>query len=799
MSKVEKGLLPHPRIALSTPFYIARGHKRGVALILTVGVLALILIVGTSLAINTILDFKSSKNFKNNTEAEYLAEAGINRAVSELLYGTEGFVNDAVDSSTEAWAQWTPSHPVYSTAAGNGGYRVDSIYDCAGQIYINDANPNLKKILENLAAGVGLTAADGDAIFDNRGAGYTTKEQVMSIPGFSQAKYDAIKKHITVCAFVDPDVINPLDATTPYAAAPRAPVNVNTASTEVLTAVLTGISDGTNTITAANAAQLAQHLFDNRPYATYDQLWSALLSAETLGYIFNGDAAVVMANANPNTDLMRANPNYSWRYKHVSRGNPGAASGYDANGVPFAVDKTKLAAYTTEFCFSSGGYYEINATGFVNDAAGNQVAAKSLQAVMKLFDIWRQTTQAEFAQGTVNNTALYPESAQVAAAAYDGQVMLSMLHSTTPSAGISHFRVTFQGKMNNLDADSGGGNTARQSLPGVQLNPNVASAVDTSNAGNLFPDGLFFPRDDAVTNYWFYPDNNVDANEGTLEIWFKPNWHHQYVSFPISFNAGKIIEIQSRGTSGGPTWSTSDMDIYIAANSNEVHWRINNKNGYPAGWYTWPRQMPASWKPGTWHHIATTWNFTGIPTYSQDFYLDGSAAPTWNIHDPPNPFSGDQGLEIGQDSNYQEPPNVTYGEVRIFPSSSATSPGADFAAGVYYNGGDASFASSSNAVGAARLGTISWTEHVADVSGNPIVPGADITFDVFDGANWIGNSSSRSNPGGNPLNIVTGGAGDIRYSAYFLESGDGLYDTPVLDDVTITYQKRAKILYWRKT
>ena len=184
MSKVEKGLLPHPRIALSTPFYIARGHKRGVALILTVGVLALILIVGTSLAINTILDFKSSKNFKNNTEAEYLAEAGINRAVSELLYGTEGFVNDAVDSSTEAWAQWTPSHPVYSTAAGNGGYRVDSIYDCAGQIYINDTNPNLKKILENLAAAVGLTAADGDAIFDNRGAGYTTKEELKSKAGF---------------------------------------------------------------------------------------------------------------------------------------------------------------------------------------------------------------------------------------------------------------------------------------------------------------------------------------------------------------------------------------------------------------------------------------------------------------------------------------------------------------------------------------------------------------------------------------------------------------------------------------
>ena len=802
MRKVQKDLLPHPKIALSTPFFIAGRNNRGVALILTVGVLALILIVGTSFAINTILDLKSSKNFRNNAAAEYLAEAGVNRAVSELLYGTEGFVSDAVDSTTEAWA----GIDVFPANIGNGGYKVDKIYDCAGQIYINDANPKLKAILENLAAAVGLTAADGDAIFDNKGSGYTTKEQLKLIPGFSQAKYDVIKNHITICAFVDPDVINPLDAATPYAAAPRAPVNVNTASREVLIAVLTGVSNGTNTITAAGAASLADHLINNRPYATYDQLWSALLSAETLGYIAGGDAAVVIANANPNTDLMRANPNNSWRYKHISRydpANPGIQAYYDANGVPFAVDKTMLTVYTTEFCFNSGGYYEINATGFVNDAAGNQVAAKSLQAVVKLFDIWRQTTQAQFSQGAINNTELYPEfdqtSSGVAPAAYDGQIMLTTRKEAAPS-GTPHFKIDYADKANHLNADSAGGDPTRQTS-GVTGPIPRESAILANPAGNLMPDGVFYPREGQAIN-WFYPENNIDANQGSVEVWFKPNFYEGWATFP-TYDSAKIFEAQTRyfKDSFGVdwTWSNSSIDMYIARGfgetSSKVRVRLHGKDGLEHNftYYLW--DVSASWGAGTWHHLAFVWDFNAA---EQHMYIDGISRYDNSLTAQPYGFTGFQGLQFGCDTDGNEPPNGSMDEIRVFPTMlSASDIGDDCAVGRYYDVGDASFTSSSNMVGAARLGTISWTEHVADVIGNPIIPGADITFDVFDGANWLGNSSSRSNPGGNPLNVVTGGTGDIRYGAYFLESGNGLLDTPVLNDVTITYQKRAKILYWR--
>lgn len=798
MRKVEKDLLPHPKIALSAPFAIARSarhadhgaRRQGVALILTVGILALITLIGTSFAINMFADYKGAKNSASVVEARYLAEAGISRAIAELLYGPEGFTSDAVDSSTETWSGADP----YSANIGsnNGGYTVTRIFDCAGRIFINDTNPNLRDMLGSLAAACGLAASDGQAIYDNRPAeGYSSSEEIKLVPGFTQAKYDAIADSITVYAYVDPDVPA---AAYPYAAAPRAPVNVNTAGREALIAVLGGISDGTNIISSAEAASLADHLINGRPYSTYDGLWARFLTAETLGYISDGDAAIAMANANPNTDIMRFNPNFSWRYKHVSKGNPNDVSGYDGNGAPYAIDKTALTVYTTEFSFNSGGHYEIESTGIARNAAGMQTATKSLRACVKLFDIWRQTTQAQFAQGISGNVELYPEPPTVAAASYDGQVMISRMRSSTPAAGSPHFLH----KMDGLDADSAGGNPARSSFAWVPLNPNLASVIDAADPGNIFPDGLFFPRDDATTNYWFRPEGNIDSADGTLEIWFKPNWQYHYATFNNAWHSAKVFEAQNRGTGGGGfNWGNSSMDIYIAADDDTIRWRINNKNGTQ---YTLPVTMPNTWKPGTWHHLTITWDYEDFPgdaARAQVFYIDGVAAVSWNIKDSPYQFLGDNGLEFGCDTPYQEPPNATYGEVRIFSSSAATSPGMDYAAGVYYDAGGANFISSSNTLGLVRLGAISWTEHTADAAGNPVVPGADLTFDIFDGASWLGNSAGRSNPAGNPLGVLTAGAGAVQYRVNFIETGSGLFDTPVLDDVTITYLSRIEIIYWR--
>lgn len=763
--------------------------EEGVALIVSVGILALMAVIATSFAINMQLDYRIAANFRDGLKARYLAESGINRAIAELAYGTEGAINTAVDTESEKWYASEP-YKDDKLLDEKSGYTVTKIRDCASQVYINDANPNLSTVLENLVSALGspLTPGDGNAIVANRpSGGYTTKEQIKTVPEITETKYNAIKDYISVYGFVDSDVINPKDTTTPYVASPRAPVNVNTASKEVLKAVLTGVSDGTNSISSSEADELAQHLINARPYSTFDELWTRLLTAETLGLIDDGDAALVMANANPNTDLMRANPNYSWRYKHVSK------EGY-SNGVPFAIDKTMLQMSTTEFCFNSGGYYEIESTGIIRDKTGNQTAERKLKAVVKIFDIWRQTTQAQFAQGVKSNVQTYPEfdyeSSTISPANYDGQIMLATLTETTPNSGV-HFRANFDGKnkyLTYVDANScGGGDFSRVAY--TATNPSVGSIADPTNNGNLFPDGVFVSQnEDGVDLSYSCTNQGISSTRGTVEIWLKPNWSGNEVSFPKDpWNAGIIFQTSDYGN-----YWTSTMSIDVWANDKKIVTKFYPSDAvtYGLGYYYWIGNSIVNWKSGEWHHIALTWDF---PSVSQKLYVDGKETASTAAPVGPNPFYA---IRIGVDTEKKEMIEGVIDEVRVFPDLRNVA--TDFAAGRYYDSGDSYFESSKKEIGKARLGTISWTEHARDKDGIEIIPGADIQFDIYDGSVWLGNYENRTNPAGASLNHLTSGTGELKYKAYFVETGSTLLDTPVLDDVTITYIKAIEILYWKE-
>jgi hypothetical protein len=115
---------------------------------------------------------------------------------------------------------------------------------------------------------------------------------------------------------------------------------------------------------------------------------------------------------------------------------------------------------------------------------------------------------------------------------------------------------------------------------------------------------------------------------------------------------------------------------------------------------------------------------------------------------------------------------------------------ADFASGRYYDNGDAEFTSSAFDAGAARIGTVSWTEYIP-----ASVAGGGLQFDIDNGSGWLGGYPSRNDPAGSAVDAMTAGSNLIRYKAYFVNSGTGLTDTPVLDDVTVTYLKRAEILF----
>ena len=102
-------------------------------------------------------------------------------------------------------------------------------------------------------------------------------------------------------------------------------------------------------------------------------------------------ADVLKANFNPNLHLNELNP--------------------DANRY-LRVDKTDLVVNSTEFCFLPTGYFEVDAVGRVvrpTDGASDALAAAdnalvaqaSARAVVRLYDLHRQTTQKDFYAGTL--------------------------------------------------------------------------------------------------------------------------------------------------------------------------------------------------------------------------------------------------------------------------------------------------------------------------------------------------------------------------------------------------------------
>ena len=161
-------------------------------------------------------------------------------------------------------------------------------------------------------------------------------------------------------------------------------------------------------------------------------------------------AALLMAHFNPNTDILKFNPNIEW----IDRWSRNFTSlepvmvftdtpepNYDAqptnnlsdssvpvftgNSDPYLkefgpdkptgayivrsfrykssemIDKTDLNRSTTEFSFDSGGIYEIQSCGQVL-CRGQLLAERSVEALVKVYDVWRETTQRQFVNGTIS-------------------------------------------------------------------------------------------------------------------------------------------------------------------------------------------------------------------------------------------------------------------------------------------------------------------------------------------------------------------------------------------------------------
>jgi len=145
-------------------------------------------------------------------------------------------------------------------------------------------------------------------------------------------------------------------------------------------------------------------------------------------------ARMLMANFNPNTDILKFNPNIEWidrwgrnftemepimiysgnmpRYAagdanhmwnyYYGNSNNNGRGGYYTRTFRYKssemIDKTDLNRSTTELCFSSFGVFDIDSRGeMVKD--GVVLAERRVSATVKTYNVWRETTQLQFSRG----------------------------------------------------------------------------------------------------------------------------------------------------------------------------------------------------------------------------------------------------------------------------------------------------------------------------------------------------------------------------------------------------------------
>ncbi len=301
------------------------------------------------------------------------------------------------------------------------------VIDTASRIYLNGTGKGYLRLYDNIGALL-FGRSLGALIQGNQP--FASPEDLMSRGILSAAEFAQTRDYWTTVTWVDPKTIRPdpkralveMPGSLRLAASiePRAPININTADSIVLQAVLRGIAGyftDNNTpmksaysLDNARAANLANAIVQARsetytdtnangvydtgepyvsvfgngrydgPFYAWDQ-FKAFLPGVT-GFVGNFNTwarDLVYANANPNTLLNKFQPN-----AHVWRGMDKSDLRWD------------LGAYTTEFSFTSGGTFEISSLGRVTANGGVVVAQREIRTVVTLFEIARSTSQRDF-------------------------------------------------------------------------------------------------------------------------------------------------------------------------------------------------------------------------------------------------------------------------------------------------------------------------------------------------------------------------------------------------------------------
>jgi type II secretory pathway component PulK len=802
----------------------------GFALIVVVGAIVAVMLIAVVLAAVSRLESNIATNYFYQVQAELLAKGAVDYAIRALK--TDAKTNFAYTDVTVSPADIN---------LGFGGYlgkTTITVTDEQRKINLTNAPVTLlqnsglftDQQIANIidyqdSDDVPTVVGSATGVEDNtktKDAPFETLEEIMAVEDIDETVYNSAVSFITINSFLDTKCNN------------RSPININTAHYYTLKANLLGLSDGINTISNSDATRLAsairsdrssakgsfrhQWVWDGSKWVNYgwtrfeDLVYATLSSAEK--------TKVVVDNCNPNKD------------------------------------KSALSVQTTEFCFCSGGYYTIEAASLIEKGSVN-VAEEEIKAVVKIYDIWHQTTKEDFRDEDLNKNGVldagedlngngqadFPSWTRVNwkdSCEINFDLLKNYIYDSTDSSSVVIPDAIKIGFWDNFEEDYGvAGTDTGDWIANEQtfrINEGGNGVLRTWPASGSFTAGVdYFPSVNLDPNKWLF-------NEFSMRVRMLDETDN--IKSPLRINLPWPAVPQGSywqnsaptGTCPG-TWVSRDCHERWM---NTAHLEFGNGNGYAAVYCSYPQT----------YDIRNEGPNVDYEIYGQWVQYDDASYPKWTYFAP--------APDIKPKATLQQPQLFVYMNDYVWTGHGAvdgtlTSPVASYQADrtfvmrsagqrkldigvyfstiphVYFNTGIEPLKNSSYTNRQVRLigmGSLFDADDVRIIpsSGQYVsiepysslgtieqgVVSGTITLDDWAAAGSYGDSRTRqqsmitlgwANPGAN---------NSIKYQADFSvycntsyattnENEPFLVDTPVLEDVFVTYFKDIEIVHYKKS
>ncbi len=628
---------------------MSSARPRGVALILSLGVLALLSVLGCAFALTSRTERSVSRVWVDLVRARLLAQAGVENAIASLslqarrqawedLSGAWAFGDGpevdlalAVRPSFAQTGMPVRSGRLAATYPGGDDLYLLKVVDAARRIDLNGPQANLAAILENLGTaiqdlrganpvppgrGAEIVAARGQ----RPGSRFSDVRDLLSVRGMTPGQVDLLADYVDVECWRDPDAVRgtPSDAfpgpTGRVRAEARAPINLNTASYPVLVAWTAGLrgfalravprgprrvgaqaaefqKTRVGPVTLDEAREVARRVIERRqahPFRSIEDLASFIDEPRPAGdsRLPNGPGLVQAGVLSEEKGwLLLANADPNLTTNELFPTAPGF----------LPVDKSDLEYATCEACFSSMGVFHIESIGRVLGPGGALQAEARVRTTARVYRVLRQHSQRDFSVETGESTppvSSRPENlldvGPSAACPFEGAVTMSTeWPRSAPGATAWAWMRTGYG-------------------PGGDARLWTARVEDRSvfSGSDLMPDGVLCVRQAGRPMTYRLP-STMSVREGAIELWVK-------VSTPVTLGSDEplVYLLMTASRDGGQSTGVAiKLERFgTVLRCTRFHW------GYPEPAVSPFRHMHVEreamiddWHPNEWHHVAIQW------------------------------------------------------------------------------------------------------------------------------------------------------------------------------------------------